>query len=181
MTKYTSPVSSPIGKTGEIPDELAILAALEAVIDAVRFRFEALDNDLAQERPHGAQRSMAEIIAQMRSREEGFVQQLSSLAEDDVGGRVEIRPSRLFLSSTDYQDDLGMFIQLRQKSLVILRRLTHRQWHLAKEFPEVGQVAVMQLARHIAEQDAIDLNDLADLRRSLSGGSIAGTAGVVPG
>jgi hypothetical protein len=68
MAEYTSLK----GLVGGSQDQ-ETLVALEATVDSVRFRFDGVPSDLAQERPPGFSRSMAEIMAHMRMQEGGVL------------------------------------------------------------------------------------------------------------
>jgi hypothetical protein len=174
MAEYTSLK----GLVGGSQDQ-ETLVALEATVDSVRFRFDGVPSDIAQERPAGFSRSMAEIMAHMRMQEEYFVEQLRMLLgerREPLELAVGDAPSP-FMTDTNPLNDLAQFLQLREETLALLHRLTPEQWGHSGELGHLGRLEVRDLVQRVARQNDRALEEMAAVRRAVQGGTLPGNAG----
>lgn len=144
--------------------ELWALSTMESTIDAVRFRIDGLRPDLLQERPQGADQTMVDIISILRRGEQAFDAALRRASKEDnptLSTNFSTFP-RQFIP--DPFDELGIFLNTRERSLAVLRRLTAKEWNRTITDPERGSRTLRQVALERARNDIAQLKVLEDLR-----------------
>lgn len=163
----TPDVPNPVNKLAPNPPELAALIALEATVDAIRFRVDGMRPDLLRERPEGFSQTMMEVIAELRLNEHQF----DAVVRRGIKENNPSAETRFNAQPTEFVSDpvteIGAFLQQRERVLAALRRLSDQQWGRTVSDPARGAVSLRQLAGERAENDLEKLDLLRDMRQAL--------------
>ena len=147
--------------------ELWALNMLETMLDAVRFRVDGLRPDLLQERPVGFTLTMVDIISSLRQSEQAFAAALTRAVKEDnptFSTSFSTFPRQYVVNPFD---ELGDFLNARELTLAIVRRLDTHDWERAITDPEHGARTLRQVILDRARNDQAQLKALEHLRLAL--------------
>lgn len=159
----------PINKAQPEESELWALALLEAAADGYRFRVDGLRPDVLAQRPTGFDHSMVDVISALRRGEQQFVQLLQQGIREDAPSlsTTFIEQPRAYVNNP--MDELGALLTAREDALMVLRRLSSKQWLRTINDPERGSVSLRQITLERARHDQQQLDLLEDMRYALLG------------
>lgn len=147
--------------------ELWALNTLETMLDAVRFRVDGLRPDLLQERPAGFTLTMVDIISSLRQSEQAFAAALTRAVKEDnptFSTSFSTFPRQYVVNPFD---ELGDFLNARELTLAIVRRLGTNDWERAITDPEQGARTLRQVILDRARNDRAQLKAMEHLRVAL--------------
>ncbi|MBA3469734.1 MAG: hypothetical protein H0T53_08825 [Herpetosiphonaceae bacterium] len=147
--------------------ELWALNTLETMLDAVRFRVDGLRPDLLQERPAGFSLTMVDIISSLRQSEQALAAGLTlALKEANPLVRTSFSAfTRQYVVNPF--DELGDFLNARELSLAVIRRLGVKDWERTINDPDLGSRTLRQIILERARNDLTQLKALENLRMAL--------------
>ncbi len=148
-------------------DEIWAMAELEKLRDKLRFRVDGLRPDLLQERPEGFTLTMVDVISALHAGEKAFNAALREIVQHDnptLSTRFAGKPTAYV--SVPFEE-VGALLNLREQTLVLLRRLGSEQWNRTVTDPQLGQRTLRDVVVEWANSEIDTLEQLKTMRYTL--------------